>query len=122
MAQHAERGGTVVEGLGPLADSSLGGQAVLAAERRVPAGGRPPGYLRVDSVHQGDEDGGRGSNPINAVDCVTQGEIVRHPRSLMRCKSTSSAPHTSTLPQLPPLCLFAENTIDAKGKVKKSYP
>ena len=56
------------------------------------------------------------------LDCVTQAEIVRHPRSLMRYKSTSSAPHTATLPQLPPLCLFAEDTIDAKGKVKKSYP
>ncbi|MDQ3580845.1 MAG: hypothetical protein M3495_04140, partial [Pseudomonadota bacterium] len=35
-----------------------------------------PGYLRIDSVHQGDEDGVKGVYHINAVDCVTQWEIV----------------------------------------------
>ncbi len=35
-----------------------------------------PGYLRIDSVHQGDEGGIKGVYHINAVDCVTQWEAV----------------------------------------------
>ena len=35
-----------------------------------------PGYLRVDSAHQGDLDGIKGVYHINAVDCVTQYEGV----------------------------------------------
>ena len=31
-----------------------------------------PGYLRIDSVHRGEEDGGKEVYHINAVDCVTQ--------------------------------------------------
>lgn len=45
-------------------------------ERRAPAPNNRPGYLRVDSVHQGDQDGLKGVYPINAVDCVTQYEGV----------------------------------------------
>ena len=35
-----------------------------------------PGYLRIDTVHQGDQDGRKGLYHINAVDQVTQWEIV----------------------------------------------
>ena len=35
-----------------------------------------PGYLRIDTVHQGDQDGNKGVYHINAVDEVTQWEIV----------------------------------------------
>ena len=45
-------------------------------ERRAPRPNNQPGYLRVDSVHQGDQDGLKGIYHINAVDCVTQFEIV----------------------------------------------
>jgi transposase InsO family protein len=45
-------------------------------ERRAPAPNNQPGYLRVDSVHQGDQDGVKGVYHINAVDCVTQYEGV----------------------------------------------
>ena len=45
-------------------------------ERRAPAPNNRPGYLRVDSVHQGDLDGVKGLYHINAVDCVTQYEGV----------------------------------------------
>jgi hypothetical protein len=44
--------------------------------RRAPAPNNRPGYLRVDSVHQGDQDGLKGIYHINAVDCVTQFEAV----------------------------------------------
>jgi len=45
-------------------------------ERRAPAPNHQPGYLRVDSVCQGDQDGVKGLYHINAVDCVTQYEAV----------------------------------------------
>ena len=45
-------------------------------ERRQPQPNGRPGYLRVDTVHQGDLDGVKGVYHINAVDEVTQFEIV----------------------------------------------
>jgi len=45
-------------------------------ERRAPQPDGHPGYLRIDSVHQGDEDGVKGVYHINVVDCVTQWEVV----------------------------------------------
>jgi hypothetical protein len=45
-------------------------------ERRKPCPDGRPGYLRVDSVHQGDLDGVKGVYLINAVDEVTQFQAV----------------------------------------------
>ena len=45
-------------------------------ERRKPAPEGQPGYLRVDTVHQGDLDGIKGVYHINAVDEVTQFQCV----------------------------------------------
>ena len=45
-------------------------------ERRKPFPDGRPGYLRVDSVHQGDMDGIKGVYLINAVDEVTQYQAV----------------------------------------------
>lgn len=45
-------------------------------ERRKPFPNGCPGYLRVDSVHQGDMDGFKGVYLINAVDEVTQFQAV----------------------------------------------
>lgn len=45
-------------------------------ERRKPFPDGRPGYLRVDSVHQGDLDGVKGVYLINAVDEVTQFQVV----------------------------------------------
>jgi transposase InsO family protein len=45
-------------------------------ERRRPEPGDRPGFLRVDTVHQGDWEGVKGVYHINAVDAVTQWEIV----------------------------------------------
>ena len=50
--------------------------AVTIAERRRPNPQGRPGYLRVDGVHQGDQNGVKGLIHINAVDEVTQWEIV----------------------------------------------
>jgi transposase InsO family protein len=49
---------------------------VPIGERRKPRPQGAPGYLRVDTVHQGDQDGNKGLYHINAVDEVTQWEIV----------------------------------------------
>jgi len=49
---------------------------VAIGERRAPRREGRPGYLRVDTVHQGDRDGVKGVYHINAVDEVTQWEIV----------------------------------------------
>jgi transposase InsO family protein len=50
--------------------------AVTIAERRCPDPQGRPGYLRVDTVHQGDQNGVKGLFHINAVDEVTQWEVV----------------------------------------------
>ena len=50
--------------------------AVSIGERRRPEPNGRPGYLRVDTVHQGDLEGNRGVYHINAVDEVTQWEVV----------------------------------------------
>lgn len=52
------------------------GQSVPIGLRRPPAPHGRPGFIRIDSVHQGDQDGVKGLYHINAVDCITQFEIV----------------------------------------------
>ena len=49
---------------------------VKIGERTKPDPGGKPGYIRVDTVHQGDRDGEKGVYHINAVDEVTQWEIL----------------------------------------------
>ena len=45
-------------------------------ERSKPEAEGKPGYIRIDTVHQGDMNGGKGVYHVNAVDEVTQWEIV----------------------------------------------
>jgi transposase InsO family protein len=49
---------------------------VAIGERRKPDPQNRPGYLRVDTVHQGDQEGVKGIYHINAVDEVTQWQVV----------------------------------------------
>lgn len=44
--------------------------------RRAPQPNGKPGYIRIDSVHQSDQDGVKGVYHINAVDSVTQFQLV----------------------------------------------
>ena len=44
--------------------------------RKAPAVQGLPGCIRIDTVHQGDQDGLKGVYHINAVDIVTQWELV----------------------------------------------
>ena len=50
--------------------------AVSIGERRKPDPQGRPGYIRVDTVHQGDKDSTKGVYHINAVDEVTQWQVV----------------------------------------------
>ncbi len=50
-------------------------KSIIGVRRKPRPNGRP-GYIRVDTVHQGDMDGTKGVYHINAVDEVTQYEIV----------------------------------------------
>ncbi len=49
---------------------------IAIGERRKPQPEGKPGYIRIDTVHQGDQDKKKGVYHINAVDEVTQFEIV----------------------------------------------
>jgi transposase InsO family protein len=49
---------------------------VAIGQRRQPHPQGRPGYLRVDTVHQGDLEGVKGLYHINAVDEVTQWQVV----------------------------------------------
>ncbi len=49
---------------------------VSIGERRRPEPNGRPGYLRVDTVHQGDLEGIKGVYHINAVDEVTQWQVL----------------------------------------------
>jgi transposase InsO family protein len=51
-------------------------RTVTIGKRKAPAPGGCPGCIRIDSVHQGDQDGAKGLYHINAVDCVTQWQVV----------------------------------------------
>lgn len=44
--------------------------------RRKPCPNQQPGYIRIDSVHQGDQDKRKGIYHINAVDEVTQFQVI----------------------------------------------
>jgi hypothetical protein len=50
--------------------------AVSIGERKKPSPNGQPGFLRIDIVHQGDGPEGKGIYHINAVDEVTQWEVV----------------------------------------------
>jgi hypothetical protein len=49
---------------------------VAIGERRRPDPQGRPGFLRIDTVHQGDLEGSKGVYHINAVDEVTQWQVV----------------------------------------------
>ena len=51
-------------------------RASQIGERRKPQAQGQPGYIRIDTVHQGDWDKQKGVYHINAVDQVTQMEVI----------------------------------------------
>ena len=57
-------------------------KVVTIGVRKAPAPEGRPGFIRIDSVHQGDLDGTKGLYHINAVDCVTQWQVVASVRTI----------------------------------------
>ena len=51
-------------------------KAITIGVRKAPAPEGRAGFIRIDSVHQGDLEGTKGLYHINAVDCVTQWQVV----------------------------------------------
>jgi len=49
---------------------------VTIGVRKAPQPQGRPGFVRIASVHQGDADGHKGIYHINAVDCLTQWQVV----------------------------------------------
>ncbi|MEP7283902.1 MAG: transposase family protein [Rubrivivax sp.] len=62
--------------------TTRGATAPSIGVRKAPAPDGRPGFIRIDSVHQGDHDGIKGLYHINAVDCVTQWEVVASVHSI----------------------------------------
>jgi transposase len=58
---------------------------VPIGERRKPYPNGEPGYIRIDTVHQGDLDKLKGVYHINAVDEVTQFEVVCSVERISEC-------------------------------------
>lgn len=58
---------------------------VAIGERRKPQPNGQPGYIRIDTVHQGDLDKKKGVYHINAVDEVTQFEVVCSVEQISEC-------------------------------------
>jgi transposase InsO family protein len=58
---------------------------VPIGERRRPQPNGQPGYIRIDTVHQGDLDKKKGVYHINAVDEVTQFEVVCSVERISEC-------------------------------------
>ena len=70
------RGGKIYERMGKLYEKTKSNASVGIGKRQKPRPDGKPGYLRVDSVHQGDLDRTKGIYWINVVDEVTQFEFV----------------------------------------------
>ena len=51
-------------------------KAVKIGMRKAPTQEGRPGFIRIDGVYQGDPAGVQGVLHINAVNCVTQWEVV----------------------------------------------
>jgi len=51
-------------------------KVALIGERKKPRANGEPGFIRIDTVHQGDQDKQKGVYHINAIDEVTQFEVV----------------------------------------------
>ena len=119
---------------------------VRIGERRKPHPAGRPGFLRVDSVHQGDLDGEKGLYEINLVDEVTQYEFVAAVEGISERflvpaleGSIEAFPfiirgfHAALVNDflrdvLAPFlnyhrpCHFPVETTDAKGRIRKTYP
>ncbi|MBZ5727997.1 MAG: hypothetical protein LAP87_23770 [Acidobacteriia bacterium] len=71
---------------------------VAIGERRRPEPEGRPGYLRVDTVHQGDREGVKGVYHINAVDEVTQWQVVGATEQISEAYLAGGRGHVGAVP------------------------
>jgi hypothetical protein len=90
---------------------------VSIGERRKPDPQGQPGYLRVDTVHQGHHDGQPGVYHINAVDTVTQWQVVGCVETL--CESHLVPVLESMLHQFPFRILAFTATTDRSLSIRE---
>lgn len=110
--------------------------------RKAPAPEGTAGFLRIDSVHQGDQDGLKWVYHINAVDCGTQWEIVltcekiseaylmpalehildQVPFNVLGVHADNGSEYLNPYVNLHRPCLFPQAITDPKGKIIKRYP
>ena len=74
-------------------------KAIPISQRRKPLPNNQLGYIRIDSVHQGDQDKRKRIYHVNAVDEVTQFQVVvtveRISEEFMQPALTALLPHSS---------------------------
>ena len=108
---------------------------VAVGERRAPQPAGRPGFLRVDTVHQGDRDGAKGVYLINLVDQVTQYEFIGAVEAISERflghdhipRHCAALVDTFTQKRLSPYlnyhrpCLFATERKAANGRIRRVY-
>ena len=90
---------------------------ISIGERRCPEPGGKPGYLRLDTVHQGDLDGTKGVYHLNAVDKVTQWELLQ---CVPRINELYVQPAIAALPRLFPFRLHGVHTDNGSEFINHS--
>ena len=91
---------------------------VAIGERRKPTPEGQPGYLRIDSVHQGDLDGHKGVYHINAIDAITQFEIVA---SVERISEAFLLPSLELVLKVFPFVIRGFHSDNGSEAVKKLF-
>ena len=102
---------------------------VAIGERRRPQPFGRPGWVRVDTVHQGDLDGIKGLHHLNLVDEVTQFQCIG---SVERIHAACLLPVLDALLRAFPFTLHGFHTdngsefvnrevADAQGRIRKRY-
>jgi hypothetical protein len=82
---------------------------VSIGSRRAPAPEGRPGFLRIDRVHQGDQDG-------------LKGVYAHIPQRFASQVNAFCAEHLNPYVTFHRPCLFAQEILDQKGKITKRYP
>ena len=99
---------------------------VAIGERRRPQPFGRPGWVRVDTVHQGDLDGIKGLYHLNLVDEVTQFQCIGsvehiHAACLAPIRDALLRAFPFTLHGFHRPCFFPREEADDKGRIRRRY-
>lgn len=90
---------------------------IAIGERRKPTPGGRPGYLRLDTVHQGDTAEAKGVYHINAVDEVTQWQIAG---SAARISELYLEPLIESMLRQFPFCILGFHTDNGSEFINRT--